>query len=61
MILIASSSKPAGSILTHTRETLVINGVRLGFRGTDDAHLDLDHSVSVAGPVDRAECDVPLA
>src|SRR5215213_4854230 len=53
--------KQAGWIdLTHTRETLVINGVRLGFRGTDDAHLQQDHYVSVSGPVDRAECDVAI-
>lgn len=53
--------KQAGWIdLTDTRETLVINGVRLGFRGTDDAHLEQDHYVSVAGPVDRAECDVAI-
>ena len=53
--------KQAGWIdLTHTRETLVINGVRLGFRGTDDAHLEQDHYASVAGPVDRTECDVAI-
>ena len=38
----------------------MINGVRLGFRGTDDAHLEQDHYVSVAGPVDRTECDAAI-
>ena len=53
--------KQAGWIdLTHTRETLVINGVRLGFRGTDDAHLEQDRYVSVAGPIDRTECDAAI-
>jgi uncharacterized protein len=53
--------KEAGWIdLTHTRETLVINGVRLTFRGTDDAHLEQDHYASVAGPVDRTESDVAI-
>jgi predicted MPP superfamily phosphohydrolase len=53
--------KEAGWIdLTHTRATLVIKGVRLGFRGTDDAHLGQDHYVTVAGPIDRTQCDIAI-
>jgi len=53
--------KQAGWIdLTHTRETLAIKDTRLGFRGTDDAHVEQDHYASVAGPIDRAECDVSI-
>ena len=39
--------------LTHERAVLEVRGVRFGFRGTDDAHLGLDHYSSVAGPIDR--------
>jgi predicted MPP superfamily phosphohydrolase len=46
--------------LTHTTTTIEIEGVRLGFRGTDDAHLKRDHYAEVAGPVDRAEVDVAI-
>jgi uncharacterized protein len=53
--------KEAGWLdLTHTRTTLVIKGIRLGFRGTDDAHLSQDHYSSVAGPIDRTQCDVAI-
>ena len=53
--------KEAGWLdLTHTRTTLVIKGIRLGFRGTDDAHLNQDHYSSVAGPIDRTECDAAI-
>jgi uncharacterized protein len=53
--------KQAGWIdLTHTRETLMIKGIRLGFRGTDDAHLEQDHYASVAGPTDRTDCEVAI-
>ena len=46
--------KEAGWIdLTHTRASLEIKGVRLGFRGTDDPHLNQDHYAEVAGPIDR--------
>ena len=49
--------KEAGWIdLTHTRASLEIKGVRLGFRGTDDAHLNQDHYAEVAGP-DRPRGD----
>jgi predicted MPP superfamily phosphohydrolase len=47
--------------LTHRRTTLVVNGVRLGFRGTDDAHLGRADYASVAGPVDRDTVDVSVA
>ena len=46
--------------LTEQRATLEINGVRLGFRGTDDAHLRRDRYALVAGPVDRSEVDVAI-
>jgi predicted MPP superfamily phosphohydrolase len=47
--------------LTHTRTTLEIRGLRMGFRGTDDAHLGRAHYGLVAGPVDRSAVDVSLA
>jgi predicted MPP superfamily phosphohydrolase len=46
--------------LTHTTTTIEIEGVRIGFRGTDDAHLKRDHYAEVAGPVDRAAVDVAI-
>ncbi len=46
--------------LTHTTTTIEIEGVRLGFRGTDDAHLRRDHYAEVAGPVDRSAVDVAI-
>jgi predicted MPP superfamily phosphohydrolase len=46
--------------LTHGRTVLEIRGVRFGFRGTDDAHLGLDHYSAVAGPIDRAAMDVAI-
>ena len=53
--------KEAGWVdLTHTRETLVIKGVRLAFRGVDDAHLSQDHYATVAGPIDRAKADAAI-
>jgi predicted MPP superfamily phosphohydrolase len=53
--------KEAGWIdLTHTRTSLEIKGVRLGFRGTDDAHTNQDHYSEVAGSVDRDEIDVAI-
>jgi predicted MPP superfamily phosphohydrolase len=55
------SFKEAGWIdLTHTRATLEINGIRIGFRGTDDAHLDLDRYEDVAGPIDSDDVDVAI-
>ena len=53
--------KEAGWIdLTHTRASLEIKGVRLGFRGTDDPHLGHDHYAEVAGPINREEVDVAI-
>jgi len=46
--------------LTHRRETVTIEGVRVGLRGTDDAHLRQDRYAEVAGPVDRDEVDVAV-
>ena len=53
--------KEAGWIdLTHTRASLEIKGVRIGFRGTDDAHIDQDRYADVAGPIDRDESDLAI-
>jgi len=53
--------KEAGWVeLTDTRATLEVNGVRIGFRGTDDAHLNQDHYAAVAGRVERSELDVAI-
>jgi uncharacterized protein len=53
--------KEAGWIdLTHTRASLEIKGARLGFRGTDDPHLNQDHYAEVAGPINREEIDVAI-
>jgi uncharacterized protein len=46
--------------LTHERAVLEVHGVRLGFRGTDDAHLGRDHYSEVAGPIDRDLVDVAI-
>jgi predicted MPP superfamily phosphohydrolase len=46
--------------LTHTRASLEIKGVRIGFRGTDDAHIDQDRYADVAGPIDRDEIDLAI-
>jgi predicted MPP superfamily phosphohydrolase len=46
--------------LSDTRATLEINGVRIAFRGTDDAHLNRDDYAAVAGPVDHTEADVAI-
>lgn len=46
--------------LTHTTTTIEVDGVRIGFRGTDDAHLQRDHYAEVAGPVDRSTVDVAI-
>ena len=46
--------------LTHERAVLEICGVRFGFRGTDDAHLERDHYSEVAGPIDRDQVDVAI-
>ena len=53
--------KEAGWIdLTHTRATLEVLGTRIGFRGTDDAHLARDRYADVTGPIDRTEVDVAI-
>jgi uncharacterized protein len=53
--------KEAGWIdLTHTRASLEIKDVRIGFRGTDDAHIDQDRYADVAGPIDRDEIDLAI-
>jgi uncharacterized protein len=53
--------KEAGWIdLTHTRAMLEIKGLRVGFRGTDDAHSDEDRYVEVAGPINRDEIDLAI-
>jgi uncharacterized protein len=46
--------------LTGERATLEINGFRIGFRGTDDAHLRRDQYVLVAGSVNRSETDIAI-
>jgi predicted MPP superfamily phosphohydrolase len=46
--------------LTHTRASLEVKGLRIGFRGTDDAHIDQDRYADVAGPIDRDEIDVAI-
>ncbi|MCW2809605.1 MAG: hypothetical protein JWP61_63 [Friedmanniella sp.] len=46
--------------LTHVATTVEVRGVRIGFRGTDDAHLKLDDYAQVAGRVDRSQVDVAL-
>jgi uncharacterized protein len=46
--------------LTHERAVLEVRGVRFGFRGTDDAHLERDDYAAVAGPVDRSAVDVAV-
>jgi len=40
--------------LNHRRASLSLAGLRVDFRGTDDAHLDRDDYSLVAGPVDPA-------
>ena len=35
-------------------------GLRLAFRGVDDAHLSQDHYSSVAGPIDRTKADAAI-
>ena len=46
--------------LTHARAAIEIKGVRIGLRGTDDAHLGLDRYAEVAGPVDRDAVDLAI-
>lgn len=45
--------------LTHRRVELEVAGRRLAFRGTDDAHLELDRYAKVAGPaVEGADLNI---
>jgi predicted MPP superfamily phosphohydrolase len=46
--------------LTNTAAQLEVRGVRIGFRGTDDAHLNQDQYAQVAGPIDRSSVDLAL-
>jgi len=46
--------------LTHERALLTLHGVRFGFRGTDDAHLEYDNYSEVAGPIERDVIDVAV-
>jgi uncharacterized protein len=46
--------------LTHTEVVLEVQGVRIGLRGTDDAHLQRDRYAEVAGPVDRTGIDLAI-
>lgn len=46
--------------LTDLRTDVVVEGVRLAFRGTGDAHINADHYAEVAGPVDRDAADVTI-
>lgn len=59
--LAAGFQRAGWTDLTHRRATLEVNGVRIGFRGTDDEHLGLADYAAVAGPVDRDAVDVSLA
>lgn len=45
--------------LNQRRDVLEVNGYRLAFRGTDDAHLGHDDYSQVAGPAD-AEADLNI-
>ncbi|HWI00659.1 MAG TPA: metallophosphoesterase [Propionibacteriaceae bacterium] len=46
--------------LTNTSAKLDIHGIRIGLRGTDDAHLHQDEYGQVAGPIDRSSVDLAL-
>ncbi|HSU35200.1 MAG TPA: metallophosphoesterase [Propionibacteriaceae bacterium] len=46
--------------LTNTATHLEIRGIRIGLRGTDDAHLNQDRYAEVAGPIDRSSVDLAL-
>jgi predicted MPP superfamily phosphohydrolase len=53
-------SKAGWIELTHARATMEIKGVRIEFRGTDDAHLGRDQYAEVAGSVDREAVDLAI-
>lgn len=44
--------------LTHRREILDVKGLRIAFRGTDDAHLARDDYPLVAGPAEKADVNI---
>ena len=46
--------------LTHQRHRLVVEGITIDLRGTDDGHLDRDDYPQVAGPV-ATDADLTLA
>lgn len=46
--------------LTNSAANMTVRGLRIGFRGTDDAHLGRDRYADVAGPVDRSEVDLAV-
>ena len=46
--------------LTNSSASVTVNGLRIGFRGTDDAHLGRDRYQAVAGPVDRSAVDLAV-
>ncbi|HEX8510563.1 MAG TPA: metallophosphoesterase [Propionibacteriaceae bacterium] len=53
--------KEAGWVeLTDAGATMDLNGLRVGFRGTDDAHLNRDNYAAVAGPVEHDQVDVAI-
>jgi predicted MPP superfamily phosphohydrolase len=46
--------------LDNRSAVLELHGTRIGFRGTDDAHLGRDRYSDVAGPIDRDAVDVAV-
>jgi predicted MPP superfamily phosphohydrolase len=46
--------------LTNSSAVLEVAGVRIAFRGTDDAHLQQDRYDQVAGPVDSSAVDMAI-
>lgn len=46
----AELSRAGWTDLNHHRTTLEVRGLRVAFRGTDDAHLQRDHYERVSGP-----------
>ena len=46
--------------LTNSATTMTVGGVRIGLRGTDDAHLGQERYSDVAGPVDRSRTDLAI-
>lgn len=46
--------------LTHRRVSLDVAGRRIAFRGTDDAHIELDDYSKVAGPPEEADLNIAV-